>query len=294
MSLTELDQAAVERSFNRVAADYDEHAVLQKEVESRLLERLMFVRKPPEMVLDLGCGTGRSALALQQHFPAARVVVLDRSPAMLGQLTRRSDTLADPFPLCADFSRLPLASASVDLIFSSLALHLCADPGRAFMELRRVLRPDGMLLFTSFGPDTLHELREAWSQVDDGAHVHEFMDMHDVGDRLVTAGFAEPVMDVDFITLKYADVRSLVRGLRRTGATNATGTRSRGLTGKGKWAAFCTAYEHYRREDRYPATWEVIFGAAFGPPEGQPMRTSGGDVATFSIDALRDSARKGH
>jgi malonyl-CoA O-methyltransferase len=290
--LTKLDSDTVKRSFDRVAADYDDHAVLQKEVESRLLERLIFTRNPPSTVLDLGCGTGRGSVALHQAFRGAQVISLDWSTGMLKRLSSRCETPPAPFPVCADFGSLPLPAASIDLIFSSLALQWCFDLGAALSELRRVLRPDGLFLFTTLGPDTLHELRDAWGQVDRLPHVYEFQDMHEVGDALVAAGFAEPVMDVEYITLKYPDVRSLLCGLKNIGASNAARARANGLTGKGQWRTMVESYERYRNDDRYPATWEVVYGTAFGPAEGQPVHTPDGDVASFSIETLRSNTRR--
>ena len=288
MKPTMLDRRAVIRGFDRAAPHYDRHAVLQQEVESRLLERVMFVREPPQRIVDLGCGTGRAMSGLRQRFGEAQVIGIDWSTEML---RRVADDGGRPLPVCADLRRLPLPDRSVDLLFSSLALQWCPDLPEAFNEFRRVLRPRGMLLFTCFGPDTLYELREAWARVDERPHVNVFPDMHDVGDALVAAGFAEPVMDMEHFTLKYASVRDVMMGLKHIGAANAARGRHAGLTGKDRMRAVTEAYETYRDRDRYPATFEVIYGTAFGPEEGQPVRAGGGEVASFSIESLKRSIR---
>jgi len=292
MSLTPLDRHAVIRGFDRAAADYDRHAVLEKEVESRLLERLMFVRQPPARIVDLGCGTGRACAAMRAQFDGAQVIGFDWSMGMLKRPAVFGGADTGSGVVCADLQLLPLSDRSVDLLFSNLALQWCSDFGAVFTELRRVIRPGGMLLFTCFGPDTLYELRESWASVDDLPHVNEFTDMHNVGDALVAAGFAEPVMDVEHITLKYADVRSVMMGLKHIGSANAAQARHRALTGKRRMRAVNDAYETYRDGDRYPASFEVVYGIAFGPAEGQPLRSATGEVAAFSVDALRGSLGK--
>jgi malonyl-CoA O-methyltransferase len=288
--LTPLDRHAVRASFDRAADSYDAHAVLQQEVGRRLLERVEYQRDPPRWVLDVGCGTGQAARALQERFPGAGVVALDWSTGMLRQVAVGAGAAA-PKALCADMQNLPLASRSIDLVFSNLAAQWSPDPERLFAELRRVLRPGGLMLFSTFGPDTLIELRSAWSAADGGAHVNDFIDLHDLGDLLVGLGFAEPVMDMDLITLEYPDVRSMMRELKAIGARNSALDRRSGLTGKGRLRAMLAAYESFKRGDRYPATWEVIYGAAFGPAEGQPLRSAEGEVAEFSLEALRASRR---
>lgn len=285
-----IDPQAVQLAFDRAAVDYDRYAVLQHEVEQRLLERLEFLRRKPERILDLGCGTGIASAAMNQQFSGARVVGLDWSLGMLGQFHQRNGILAAP--LCADMQSLPLAQRSFDLVFSSLAVQWSPDPSALFAGLRNVLRPGGMLLFSTFGPDTLHELRSAWSEADQGPHVNRFIDMHDIGDLLVAAGFSEPVMDVDVLTLEYRDVVTLMRELKAIGAHNAASGRNAGLTGKGKFERVLRSYERFRRGSTYPATYEVIYGLAFGPPDGQPVRVAGGEVASFPVDALRTSGRK--
>jgi malonyl-CoA O-methyltransferase len=186
---------------------------------------------------------------------------------------------------------LPLASRSVDLVFSNLALSWGDDLPAVFREFRRIMKPDAMLVFTCFGPDTLHELKQAWRTVDDRPHVNDQPDMHNIGDELLLAGFREPVMDAERLTLEYPDVMSLMRELKGTGAQNVASQRLRGLTGKACLGRMLQAYEQFRRNDRYPASYEVVYGTAFAPAEGQPVKTPEGDVATFSIDALRTRSK---
>ena len=164
--------------------------------------------------------------------------------------------------VCADLEQLPLASATVDLAFCNLALQWLTEPDRALAEIARVLRPAGWLYFTTFGPDTLGELRAAWAAVDGYTHVNRFIDMHDLGEALTRNGFADPVLDVEHFTLTYADVRALMRDLKAIGAHNVTAGRPRGLLGRRRLAALEAAYERFRSDGRLPATFEVIFGRA--------------------------------
>lgn len=291
MSLTPLDKHAMRRSFDRAASSYDQHAVLQREVESRLFERLEFRRIEPVTILDLGCGTGSASRLLAGQFQQAKVIALDWSPCMLKQADAEnradSDLVGKVHPLNADMHLLPLAARSVDLVFSNLALQWSYDLPAIFREFRRVMKAQAMLVFTSFGPDTLHELKQAWRAVDDLPHVNDFPDMHDIGDELLAAGFREPVMDTERLTLEYPDVMALMRELKSLGEQNSASRRLRGLTGKKRMAGMLQAYEQFQRDARYPASFEVIYGAAFAPAEGQPVKTPEGDVATFSVDMLR-------
>ena len=291
MSLTLLDKNAIRQSFERAAASYDHHAVLQREVESRLLERIEFQRLEPGMILDLGCGTGSASRLLSTRFQQANVIALDWAPAMLAKVGASVGTdlgsAGGPSPLCADMHALPLAARSADLVFSNLALQWSYDLPAVFSEFRRIMKADAMLVFSCFGPDTLYELKRAWRAVDDFPHVNDYPDMHDIGDELLAAGYREPVMDVERLTLEYPDVMSLMRELKGLGEHNVATQRFHGLTGKRRFRVMLQAYEQFRRNDRYPASYEVIYGTAFAPAEGQPMKTPDGDVATFSVDALR-------
>ncbi|MGM0677414.1 malonyl-ACP O-methyltransferase BioC [Ectothiorhodospira marina] len=269
-----LDKRRVRATFDQAAASYDEAAVLQREVCSRLLERLQWVKLDPARVLDAGAGTGQGARGLRRMYRGGRVVALDLSPAMLRATARGAGWWRKPGLVCADVESLPFAEASFDLIFSSLTVQWCNDLDRALAEFRRVLAPQGLLMFTTLGPDTLVELRRAWEAVDGCAHVNAFMDMHDIGDALVRAGFADPVMDVERMTVTYPDVRGLMRDLKAIGATNALSGRGRGLTSPGRLRALETAYEEYRQEGLLPASYEVVFGHAWVPdapaPSGLP------------------------
>ena len=293
MTLTPLDPHAVRESFDRAARSYDRHAVLQHEVEQRLLERVAYFELHPESILDLGCGTGIGSRSLAQQFPTAQVLGLDWSRGMLAQAGPRTNGARNLFRVCGDMLALPLASRSLDLVFSNLAIQWSPDSGDLYGELRRVLRPGGLLLFTTFGPGTLAELRQAWSSVDDGPHVNEFQDVLEVGDQLVAAGFQDPVLDVERMTLQYRDVLTLMRELKAIGAHNAATSRAGGLTGKGKLHKVLAAYDAFRIDGHYPASYEVVYGATFAPAEGQPIRTQGGEVAEFSVESLLRGQRDG-
>ncbi len=262
-----LDKREARRAFARAAHRYDEVAVLQREIGQRMLERLDLVHLTPEWILDVGSGTGVATAALSKRYRRARVIALDFALPMLHATRRRGPWLRKPRCICADAEHLPLADMSVDLIYSNATLQWCNDLEHTFREFLRVLRPGGLLMFSTFGPDTLKELRASWSQADAFAHVSPFLDMHDIGDALVRAHWAEPVMDVDRITLTYQDVHTLMRDLKVLGAHNVLAQRHRGLTGKGRLRRMQQAYEAFRQDGRLPASYEVIYGHAWAPAQ---------------------------
>jgi malonyl-CoA O-methyltransferase len=269
---------------------------LRREVAARMHERLALVKIQPQRVLDLGCGEGADLAMLQEQYGDAQVLGLDASPAMLGaarasQLSAMSSMnrlLTKWLPrkiaagleagaglLCGDFAQLPLATTSADLIWSNLALHWHPQPDRVFAEWRRVLRIDGLLMFSCFGPDTFKEVRAAFAAIDEASHALTFVDMHDFGDMLVNAGFSTPVMDMETITVTYESVDKLMTDVRAWGG-NPLLTRRRGMLGRNAWTVVETALEGMRGGDgRIPLSFEIVYGHAFRPA---PRTTSSGET----------------
>jgi malonyl-CoA O-methyltransferase len=268
-----IDKARVRASFERAANTYDVAAVLQKNVREEMLSRLDLVKTNPQRILDAGCGTGHATIALQRRFPLAQVVSLDLALGMLHKTHARTPWYKRLFGkknlVCADIEQLPIASQSVDLIWSNLAVQWCNDLDLVISEMKRVLKPDGLLMFSTFGPDTLKELRAA--SADERTHVSRFIDMHDIGDALTRAGFQAPVLDVEHYTLTYDHVKNVMQDLKAIGAHNATEGRARGLLGKGFFQRLCEQYETFRRDGKLPATYEVVYAHAWLPQQAQAL-----------------------
>jgi malonyl-CoA O-methyltransferase len=286
----DVDPRAVRRGFGRAVATYDAAAALQREIATRLAQRLDYVKLAPKAILDAGCGTGEAVGELGVRYPAARVIALDIALPMVVAARRRARTgrsvlqrllrpfassraAAPPAFVCADLNALPLAGVCVDLVWSNLALQWVNDLPRAFAEFRRVLRVGGLLTFTTFGPDTLREVRSAFAGVDASTHTNRFYDMHDIGDMLVHAGFAEPVMDMEHVTLTFDAPRAALAELKAIGATNRTRGRPRGLMGRARWSRALQRLEALRTNGRIPLTFEVVYGHAW---KGEPRTTPEG------------------
>jgi malonyl-CoA O-methyltransferase len=284
-----LDVRHIRHAFGRAAPTYAQHAALQREVEDRLLERLEYYSGKPARVLDVGCGPGHASEALRKRFVPAQVIALDLALPMLRRV--RKGWRRPLARVCADARALPLPEASIDVLYSNLCVQWIDDLPALFDEFRRVLRPGGYLALSTFGQDTLAELRAAWAGVDNTPHVSEFAHIAQVGDALMAAGFRDPVLDADRFTLTYTDAAELMRELKALGATNADARRSRGLTGKRRYRHALEAYERFRRDGVLPATYEVISAHAFAPEPGQPRRGQGGEVASFPVEKLRGSRR---
>ena len=265
-----IDKLQVRRAFSRAAKSYDAAAVLQREVCQRMLERLDYIRLQPTRVLDVGSGTGWGTRQLTAKYADAQVISLDIALGMLqlsrGQTSWWRKLLSPPPAVCADVEALPFAHNSFEMVWSNLALQWCNDLPATIVDLHRILKPDGLLMFSTFGPDTLKELRRAFHGVDEHSHLNRFADMHDVGDMLSHGGFAEPVMDMEYLTLTYDDVRGVLYDLKAIGAHNATAGRGQGLMGKQAWARLVANYEQQRRDGKLPATYEVIYGHAWKVP----------------------------
>ncbi len=269
----QLDKRQIRRAFSRAAASYDEAAVLQREVGERLAMRLDYIRIKPDTILDLGAGSGASLPHLQSRFRRARVFAVDFSETMLRYALRRGSWLKRPRVICSDARHLPFRDQSIDLVFSNLMLQWCRPEEDYLAEVRRVLRGGGLFLFSTFGPDTLRELRQAFQAVDDRPRIHDFADMHDIGDLLLTTGFREPVVNMEMFTLTYADVQAVLRDLKAVGATNAAAARTRGLSGRAALRNLEHAYETFRTADgRLPLSYEVIYGAAWAGDAPPPSR----------------------
>ena len=302
MSGPVFDARHVRRAFSRSAGSYDAAAQLQHVVEARLLESLDYLddpalqRAPPLRVLDLGCGPGRASVAMQKRWPKAQVVSLDLALPMLQQARtaakRAGGWLSNPFSrvpqaVCADARALPLAEGSVDVLFSNLCLQWVEDLDAVFAGFRRVLKPNGLLLISSFGPETLWELREAFAQADSAPHVSPFADIAAFGDALVRAGFRQPVLDRELDTTRYQDLPALMRELRAIGATNALASRRPTLTGRMRFTAAARAYDAMRGPDGLlPATWETISAMAWAPEAGTPLREGDVDVASIPLSRI--------
>jgi malonyl-CoA O-methyltransferase len=281
------DTRQIRRAFGRAATDYAATAVLQREVESRLLERLDDVQTAPQRILDIGCGPGRASLALKQRWPQAQVLALDLALPMLREAKKQIGWWRPRFArVNADASALPLPDACVELIFSNLCIQWVADLPGLFAEWRRVLAPGGLLLLSSFGPETLHELRAAFAAADSDEHVSRFAPIQVVGDALLAAGLRDPVLDADDFTLTYASARDLMHELRTIGAGNAQAARRRQLTGKARMQRVMEAYEAFRQDGTLPATYEVIYAQARGAEPGQPQRRGGADLAAVPLSRI--------
>lgn len=282
----------LKQHFSHAAPSYDEAAILQKTVAERIDERLELTTVEAQKIADIGAGTGLLTIKLMLRYPKAELFAVDLSETMLHQARKRlikprsqaigaissflpqNDRLqglthkAGALLINADAFALPFANNSLDMITSNLMLQWCDDLDAVFKEFRRVLRPEGLLMFTTFGPDTLKELRQSWQAVDKGyEHVNLFIDMHDIGDALIRAGFGQPVMDVEHFTLTYDKPIGVLKDLKAIGATNASQGRSKGLTGKRTFFEMLEAYEQFRKEGKVPATYEVVHGHAWAAPE---------------------------
>jgi biotin biosynthesis protein BioC len=245
----------VRSAFNKASSRYDEHAFLQKKSTARLDTKLDVIAGNSKVVVDLGAGTGLLSQNLIKRFPNSQLICLDFAQAALKHNP-------SSHKICADAYHLPLADNSVDMVISSLMMQWCPDLKQLFSEIHRVLKNDGLILFSTFGPDTLKELKKSWSVVDSETHVNTFTDMHDIGDQILGAGFQSPVMEMEKLTLTYQTVIDLLRDLKAIGAQTVN-TRSKSLMGKDKFKLMTQMYESYRQDGKLPATYEVVYGHAW-------------------------------
>ncbi len=249
-----LDQHRIRHAFTRAAAGFDAGDFLYREIRARMLERLPAVTAEPALVIDLGAGTGCTTAGLQASFPAAQILSVDSSAAML---TAGNDVAQR---ICADATRLPLIDGCADAVVSNLMLHHCPAPAAVLTEARRVLSTQGFLMLTTFGRESLTELGRAWASADRFTHIAPFFDLQELGNLLAATGFSEPVLDLQTLTVTYDNLAKMMDDLRSTGSTNATGGRNPGLTGRNAWRRLVAAYDQLRRADgKLPVTIEIIF-----------------------------------
>lgn len=267
-----VEKKQVRRSFDHAAKTYDAASALQREISNRMLERLEYIKYQPEIIMDVGSGTGYGTRALKQHYSESSVIALDLAPGMLHTARGQTPWWRRNLPMlqknrdnyvCADVDHLPFQASSINMVWSNVTLQWCNDLNITFAELHRVIAPGGLFMFSTFGPDTLKELRQTFAGLDGHTHVNRFIDMHDIGDMLVHAGFSAPVMDMEYITLTYTDLMSMLREIKGMGAHNVTQGRKHGMMGKSAWRTLQNNYEHFRREGRLPATFEVVYGHAW-------------------------------
>lgn len=285
------EKQRVAASFGAAAQSYDDVAVLQRQTADELLDRLSLIKCQPQTIVDLGAGTGRNLPLLKQRYPSARLLAVDIAPAMLKQSRQRMRHGVKRFwPdksvqfLAGDAEALPLARNSVDLLYANLALQWC-DLTAAFNEIQRVLKPGGLLMFTTLGPDTLQELRLSWAAVDAYPHINQFLDMHDVAEAMQQSGLQDAVLDVDRHQLGYPDAMQMMRDLKLLGARNQLPGRRKGLTGKQALKNMLAAAEQFRLADgQLPATYEVIYGHAWGAEQHQTVSADGS--IRVSLDQL--------
>lgn len=288
------DKYAAQYSFGRAANTYDKAAVLQQEVLRRMLERLDYIKYQPKFILDVGTGTGAALENLIKRYPKADLIALDFAFNMLKVANDKLPFWKRlPFFgrkrerfLCADMDRLPFKSSCVGMIWSNLTFQWSNELLGTLKEMFRVLHTEGLLMFSTFGPDTLKELKKSFSSADRYSHVNRFTDMHDIGDMLVEAGFSTPVMDMEYITLTYSELKDLMMDLRSIGAHNVTQGRRRGLTGKNIWLEVQMNYERLRVEGKLPATFEIIYGHAWKPE----ARVTAEGHQIIKLDSLRKKA----
>lgn len=291
-----IDRRALGKAFSAASSRYEAAAALQRSVRSELLERLPHFAISPKVIVDLGAGTGSASRELKQRYPRASLIAADLSLGMLQELrkniswidrVRRSKKIE---AVSADAHQLPFRAGSVDLIFSSLMLQWC-DLDRVFAEVRRVLAPEGLFVFSTFGVSTLQELRAAWTIADANHRVHTFFDMHDIGSALTRAGLKEPVLDVDRHYLRYPDPLSLMRSIKEIGAVNAAQDRPRGLTSPRTLQVVSDTYPRDPQRGDIVATWEVVYGATFGAPS--PMADDSRDPSEVIVPFPSLDKRRG-
>jgi len=271
MTQHHIDKKRAQASFNKASASYENNAVLQKHVLGEMFLRLKLLKINPSSILDLGCGPGNAGPDLKKFYKPHDLIYLDFAYEMLKKAEEKnrdhflkafSSRTAQQF-ICADMEAIPLEENSIDMVWSNLSLQWCNDLDRVFAQIAKILTHNGLFIFSTFGPSTLHELRSSLASFSEHSHVNQFIDMHDIGDALIRCGFSDPVLDVDVYTLTYSTFKEIMYDLKHIGARNALQGRAKGMTGKGFLYQLEKLYEVYRANDKLPASYEVVYGHAW-------------------------------
>lgn len=253
--MSQFTTTSIQATFNGIAESYDQFSLLAKEIAERLAEQLNFIRLQPQRILDLGAGTGYSNPFFKKLYPDVQIIALDIAEKLLLKNSGQR--------VCASADKIPLDSQSVDLVFSNLMLPWCDDLTAVFAEVYRVLKPNGLFLFASFGNETLKEAFYSWENIDSFPHVHACYALQDLGDGLLHHQFIEPVINREVLTVNYRDVKQLCRELKYSGLQNIHQQRRRTLLGKNRWQKFRQQLETYQKNGRLPISFEIIYGQAW-------------------------------
>ena len=273
------------KSFNKHALCYEQAAKIQHEIGERLFERLDYLNIKPYAVLDLGCGPGVFSKRLKTYYPKASIVSFDLAFDMLKE-AKNKQSWRNKWPLVSgDMASMPFASGQFDLVFANQVIHWSESLQGVMRELARVMNTHGCLMFSTLGPDTFYELRQAWASVDRDAHTNDFIDMHDLGDCLLAEHFLDPVVDMEMLMAHYSSLPDLLKSLKAQGVPNINQGRKRGMTGKRAWHAFEASMSTFLTEQgKYPLTYEVVYGHAW---KGEQHRTDKGVETRISVEDLR-------
>ncbi|MCC5791427.1 MAG: malonyl-ACP O-methyltransferase BioC [Legionellaceae bacterium] len=277
------------KAFDKAAPYYDHSAKVQREIGARLLARLDFIKLNPRYILDLGCGSGLWSSQLRKRYPNATVVSLDLSLNMLRQVQKKQGWLRKWPLLCADMHQLPFADGSFDLVFSNQVVHWSPDSRLLFREVARVMNRHACFMFSTLGPDTFKEIRTIYAGLDNYAHTNDFADMHDIGDQLLGENILDPVVDMEWLRLRYRSVNDMLYALKAQGVKNIHSDRNRGLSGKNRLQWFKEHYHHtYFDGEKYPLSYEVIYGHGW---RGLPRQSAHGSETLIPISAIKKSTR---
>lgn len=280
-----LNQKHVRRRFERAAKTFDDCDFAHAVTRDGLLTRIEPLLIDASTVVDLGAATGSSQRALAKRFRGAQIISIDFAAAMLRQARRKKPWFAKNAYLQASADAIPLADQSVDVVFANMLLPWSSNPDPIFGEVARVLKKGGVFAFASLGPDSLQALQAAWREVDDQPHVNPFADMHDLGDGLVRAGLADPVLDVDQLTISYSSAKQLFADLTGSGARNSLSARRPGLTSRGQYQVLIDALQGRATDGKMEDGLELVYGHCWGA--GPKM-----DASHFQFDAHKIPLRR--